>query len=120
MSDLGKVMLTDGGTWDSAAEYEPLTMVRHNNASYCSTQNSTGQEPSETSDYWQLMAKDGTDGKDGVDGKDGKDVAVDSELSDTSENPVQNKVVKAAIDAKGAPVLIQETTPSDTSALWVW
>lgn len=27
-------------------------------------------------------------------------VTVDSELSDTSENPVQNKVVKAALDAK--------------------
>lgn len=30
----------------------------------------------------------------------GGGVTVDSELSDTSENPVQNKVVKAALDAK--------------------
>ena len=30
----------------------------------------------------------------------GASVAVDSELSDTSTNPVQNKVVKAALDAK--------------------
>lgn len=29
------------------------------------------------------------------------DVPVDSELSNTSENPVQNKVVKAALDGKG-------------------
>ena len=45
---------------------------------------------------------------DGLEVKDGKldlvggagGVTVDSELSDTSENPVQNKVVKAALDAK--------------------
>ena len=114
MSDLGKIVLTDGGTWNSETEYEILTMVRHNNASYFSIQPSTGQEPSEESGYWRLIAKDGTDGK------DGKEVSVDAELSDTSENPVQNKVVKSAIDAKGAPVLIQEDTPTDTSALWVW
>lgn len=120
MSDLGKVMITDGGTWNSATAYEPLTMVRHNNASYCSTQDSTGQEPSETSDYWQLIAKDGTDGKDGTNGKDGKDATVDAALSDTSENAVQNKVVKAAIDALGNPVHIQSATPSDTTSLWVW
>lgn len=31
---------------------------------------------------------------------DGATTAVDNALSDTSENPVQNKVVKAALDAK--------------------
>lgn len=113
MGDLGKVMLTNGGAWNNETEYEPLTMVRHNNASYCSTQNSIGQEPSETSDYWQLIAKDGTDGK------DGKEVTVDAELSDTSENPVQNQAVTAAITALGAPVLIQDTEPDDKTALWV-
>lgn len=45
---------------------------------------------------------------------------VDSELSETSENSVQNKVVNAAIKSLGAPVLIQESAPSDTTALWVW
>ena len=43
MSDLGKIVLTDGGTWNSETEYEILTMVRHNKASYCSIQPSTGQ-----------------------------------------------------------------------------
>ena len=45
---------------------------------------------------------------------------IDSALSDTSTNTVQNKVIKAAIDAKGAPVYLQETAPSDTSGLWAW
>jgi hypothetical protein len=45
---------------------------------------------------------------------------VDEELSDSSTNPVQNKAVAARFAAQGAPVLIQEDAPSDTSALWVW
>ena len=44
---------------------------------------------------------------------------VDTELSAESENPVQNRTVKAALDAKGAPVHIGMTAPSDPSALWV-
>lgn len=39
----------------------------------------------------------------GKDGKDG-DITVDAALSDTSINPVQNKVVKAAIDSVAASV----------------
>ena len=34
-------------------------------------------------------------------GGSGGSIAVDSELSDTSENPVQNKVIKSALDALG-------------------
>lgn len=48
-------------------------------------------------------------------------------LPATEKNPdVEGTLAKqiqdanSAIAAKGAPVLIQETTPSDTSALWVW
>lgn len=108
MSDLGKIVLTDGGTWDNEVEYEILTMVRHNKASYYSVQQSIGQEPSETSEYWRLIAKDGNE------------VTVDSELSETSENPVQNKVVNTAIAALGAAVIISATAPSQTAnVLWV-
>ena len=44
---------------------------------------------------------------------------VDSALLSSSTNPVQNKVVYAAIKSLGAPVLIQDTEPSDKTALWV-
>ena len=30
--------------------------------------------------------------------KNGSNIAIDSEMSDTSENPVQNKVIKAYVD----------------------
>lgn len=105
MADLGKIGITEAGEWDSAVEYERLTIVKHNGGTYMSRCNSQGQEPNEDSEYWLFLVKE---------------VVTDDELSDTSENTVKNKVVKAAIDAKGAPVIIQETTPSDTSALWVW
>lgn len=108
MGDLGKVALTNEGTWSADKTYEILTMVRHNDASYCSTQPSTGQEPSEDSEYWQLIARNGTD------------ITVDTEMSETSENPVQNKAIAARFEAQGAAVLIQEDAPSDTTALWVW
>lgn len=36
----------------------------------------------------------------------GGSITVDSELSSTSENPVQNKAIKAALDGKGATTAI--------------
>lgn len=53
-------------------------------------------------------------------GVDLPEVIVDAELSDVSENPVQNKVVKAAIDAK-PDVYIQETEPTNmkTNDIWI-
>ena len=45
---------------------------------------------------------------------------VDSELSEESENPVQNKVVDAALKSLGAAVIISDTAPDRTeNVLWV-
>ena len=43
----------------------------------------------------------GTHTFDVMDGEGGSSIAVDSALSSTSENPVQNKVIKSALDSKG-------------------
>ena len=43
----------------------------------------------------------------------------DSALSDTSEKPIQNKVVKAALDDKGPGIHVGMYPPSDTSKIWV-
>lgn len=40
------------------------------------------------------------------------DIAIDTEMSDTSENPVQNKTVKQYVDAHGIPI---DSEMSDTS-----
>lgn len=47
--------------------------------------------------------------------QDGSSITVDSEFSDTSENPVQNKVIKSALDEKlnSSDVLGQITVSSD-------
>lgn len=44
---------------------------------------------------------------------------VDSALSSTSTNPVQNKIVKAALDDKGPGIHVGMYPPSDTSKIWV-
>lgn len=46
-------------------------------------------------------------------------VVVDGELSTTSENPVQNKVVKAELDKKGNASIITSTNVSVTENSWV-
>lgn len=45
----------------------------------------------------------------------GASVTVDSTLSDTSENPVQNKVIKAALDGLSVSGVVVDTALSDTS-----
>lgn len=87
----------DGDEWDASTPYDSVTIVRHNGASYFSLQSSIGQEPSEDSAYWRLIAKDGIT------------PTVDSELSSTSENPVQNKVIKNALDNKSDVVIDKAT-----------
>ena len=59
---------------------------------------------------------------DGLEVKDGKldlaveggSITVDNELSDTSENPVQNKVIKSALDAKLGVYEVTFTTNGET------
>ena len=47
----------------------------------------------------------------------GQSVTVDSSLSDTSENPVQNKVIKAALDALEAQIPDTSDLESRVAAL---
>ena len=97
MADLGKVSVTHGGDWSSTTAYEINTIIRYQNATYISLQDSTGQEPSEESAYWKLIAKDG------------KTPIIDEKLSDTSENTVQNKIIKNALDNKSNVVIDART-----------
>ena len=84
----------DGSEWDASTTYEQVTIVRHNGASYFALQSSVGQEPSEDSTYWRLIAKDG------INGKDGKEIEIDTELSETSKNPLANSKTTAELNKK--------------------
>ena len=83
----GRVLLIPKGDWNAETTYTGLDWVRHNGAAWVCKNTCTNVEPTEeNSDNWQIMAMDGTE------------ITVDTEISDQSENPVQNKVIKKYVD----------------------
>lgn len=109
--NLGKVAITNGGTYSPEVMYAPLTRVRYNNASWISKQETTGNIPTEGSDYWQL------------DCRDGNQVNVINSLTSESTTEALSAAQGKALDAKiGAKVIITSddtTPPDDHTALWV-
>lgn len=86
----GRVLLISKGDWNAETTYDGLDWVRHNGAAWVCKNTCTNVEPTEeNSDNWQIIVKDG---------KSGTAIDVDAVMSDTSENPVQNKVVKEYVD----------------------
>lgn len=83
----GRVLLIPKGDWNADTTYTGLDWVRHNGAAWVCKNTCTNVEPTEAnSDNWQIMARDGTE------------ITVDAEISDQSENPVQNKAIKKYVD----------------------
>lgn len=62
---IGKILPTYGDRWSNNIKYEVNTIVYYDElkASFISKQASYNQAPAITSDYWQLISKDGTNGK---------------------------------------------------------
>lgn len=86
----GRVLLIPKGDWNAETTYTGLDCVRHNGATWVCKNTCTDIEPTEAnSDNWQILARDG---------KKGAETIVDAAISDTSENPVQNKVIKKYVD----------------------
>lgn len=56
-TDLGKVVITNGGEYNPDAVYEEKTFVLHNNSTYISLKTVTGVEPVDDKVNWQLMAQ---------------------------------------------------------------
>lgn len=82
MAIAGRVAMIPKGDYDATVTYQILDVVRYNDASYVAKKSSTGILPTDT-EYWMLMTQDG--------------LLVDDAFSETSTNPVQNKVVNEAI-----------------------
>lgn len=78
------------GTWNSTTQYEPLNLVAYNGSSWISRDTNTNKTPSTGSTHWQLL----------ISGGGGSAITVDATLSLSSENPVQNKVITAALADK--------------------
>ena len=86
----GRVLLIPKGDWNAEATYTGLDWVRHNGAAWVCKNTCTNVEPTEeNSDNWQIIARDG---------QSGSVINLDATMSDTSENPVQNKVIKKYVD----------------------
>ena len=86
----GRVLLIPKGDWNAETTYTGLDWVRHNGAAWVCKNTCTNVEPTEeNSDNWQIIARDG---------QSGSAINVDATMSDTSENPVQNKVIKKYVD----------------------
>ena len=86
----GRVLLIPKGDWNAETTYTGLDWVRHNGAAWVCKNTCTNVEPTEAnSDNWQIIARDG---------QSGSVINVDTAMSDTSENPVQNKVIKKYVD----------------------
>lgn len=112
--NLGKVAITNGGTYSASTTYAPLTLVRYNGASWVSKVQTKGNAPSESSTYWQLVSKDG---------KDGNQVNVINNLDSTSTTAALSAAQGKALNAKiGVKVVVTDddtTPPDDHSVLWV-
>lgn len=82
MADAGKIMVTCEGDYDPERLYDRLCLVNSDDGSYLSKKPVQGIKPTE-GEFWQKF--------------DIK-MATDNEFSETSINPVQNRVITAKIN----------------------
>ena len=102
----GRVLLIPKGDWNAETTYTGLDWVRHNGATWVCKNTCTNIEPTEENSVnWQILARDG---------EAGTKITVDAEASDTSENPIQNKVIKKYVD-EHSPNITVDSAMSDSS-----
>lgn len=89
-----RIIPLDKGDYQTGYPYAVMDMVTHKGSSYISRTNNNTSEPSRTNPEWRLIAQ-GYEG--GGTGAPGASITIDSELSDTSPNPVENKTISRAI-----------------------
>lgn len=53
----GRVAMVPKGEWSASTAYVRLDVVYYNGSSYVASQDSTGQNPSTATNYWQLLAR---------------------------------------------------------------
>lgn len=86
------------GTYDPLLPYNPYDVVQYEGSLYVATVLIPEYTYPNQDEGWELFVQRGQDGSDAT-------VTIDSVLSDTSENPVQNKVVKAKFDELSSEIV---------------
>lgn len=126
MNDAGRIGFVIRGDYDSTATYDFLDIVFYSGSSYVAKKLTTGNEPNRDNEFWHIFAEKADEGdyvlksdyatteKAGIVKPDGTTITVaedgtitgsnqtvvDAELSSTSENPVQNKVITESLSKK--------------------
>jgi hypothetical protein len=114
MNDAGRIGFLIKGNYDNEVTYDFLDVVNFEGSSYVAKKATIGNSPEHDSEYWHIFAQGNavtgikgnaeTEYRTGMVNLTPADIGsvatsdVDTDLSETSENPVQNKVIKAAID----------------------
>lgn len=60
MNDAGKIAFTPKGDYDSTATYEYLDTVVYDGNSYAALKTTTGNTPTDDSEYWKLLVRGGS------------------------------------------------------------
>ena len=127
--NLGKVVMTTGGEYDSSKTYERLTCVLYGGESWVSCKDvPAGIAPSTDATYWQKIAERGEQGSQGPAGPqgnsafDGTGVEIVNNLTQGGESAVlsaeQGKVLDAKLTELSAVISTQKTyTPEPTGLL---
>lgn len=101
MAIAGRVAIVPKGDWSAETEYKRLDEVTYNNTMFIAKKSVPKGTLPTNAEYWSKSIV-------------GSAVTVDSAMSDTSENPVQNKVVKNALDHKLNGYTVTYTVPANT------
>lgn len=101
MAIAGRVAIVPKGDWSAETEYKRLDEVTYNNTMFIAKKAVPKGTLPTNAEYWSKSVV-------------GSAVTVDDALSDTSTNPVQNKVVKNALDHKLNGYTVTYTVPANT------
>lgn len=96
MAIAGRVAIVPKGDWSADATYKRLDAVTYNNTLYFAKKEVPAGTATSNTEYWSKSIV-------------GSVVTVDDALSPTSTNPVQNKVIKSALDSKSDAVINSAT-----------
>lgn len=89
MAIAGRVAIVPKGDWSAETEYKRLDEVTYNNTMFIAKKAVPKGTLPTNAEYWSKSIV-------------GSAVTVDAAMSDTSENPVQNKVIKSYVDKKAS------------------
>jgi len=104
--DRGRIVPLPKGDYNSATQYEKLDIVRYNKQSWICKEDCTGETPTLSSQYWQLLVTDGQSGSG----------TGDMLKSEYATNPTPGVVDKAAaVEWTGVQNVPYDTTPTTDS-----